>query len=149
MLIETGLRGRDAGNLDFNPMIDDSVGWPCLRFDNTKVGSEQLIPLSAKAAEVIRAQQDHDRRQWPAGTPWLFPGVIDNADGLTAPSAASSSPGRTASTRDEAGEPARVTAQMKESTLVTQRPGQRPFEESPCCSGVTALGHMMSMTWPN
>ena len=47
-LIETGLRIGDACTLEFSPMLDDSVGWPCLRFDSTKVRAEQLIPLSAK-----------------------------------------------------------------------------------------------------
>jgi integrase len=55
VLIETGLRGGDACSLAFNPMLD-SVGWPCLRFEATKVRAEQLIPLSAKAAAAIRAQ---------------------------------------------------------------------------------------------
>jgi integrase len=125
VLIETGLRGGDACNLEFNPMIDDSVGWPCLRFDNTKVSSEQLIPLSAKAADAIRAQQDHDRRHWPAGTPWLFPGIIDNADGSKPYS--HSTFGRQLiawqgciDLRDEAGEPARVTAHQFRHTLGTR-----------------------------
>lgn len=60
---------------------EDSVGGPCLRFDNAKVGTEQLIPLSPKATEAIRAQQDHVRRRWPGGSPWLFPGILDNIDG--------------------------------------------------------------------
>lgn len=102
VLIETGLRVGDACNLEFNPMIDDSVGWPCLRFDNTKVSAEQLIPLSAKAAAAIRAQQDHDRRQWPAAPRGCSPGSSTTRTGPsptpTAPSAVSSSPGRTAST---------------------------------------------------
>jgi len=58
LLMETGIRGGDACVLAFNPMIEDSAGWPCLRFDNAKVQTEQLIPLSAKAADTIRAQQD-------------------------------------------------------------------------------------------
>jgi site-specific recombinase XerD len=37
VLIETGLRGGDACELPFNPMFDDSVGAPCLRFHNSKV----------------------------------------------------------------------------------------------------------------
>lgn len=125
VMIETGLRIGDTCHLEFNPMIDDSVGWPCLRFDNTKVSAEQLIPLSAKAAAAIRAQQDHDRRCWPAGTPWLFPGIGDNADG--------SKPYYVATlttqlrrwqdvidVRDEAGEPVRVTAHQFRHTLGTR-----------------------------
>ena len=30
LMIETGLRGGDACNLVFNPLLDDSSGWPCL-----------------------------------------------------------------------------------------------------------------------
>ncbi|PZS32451.1 MAG: hypothetical protein DLM58_09810 [Pseudonocardiales bacterium] len=72
-LMETGVRGGDACNLPFNPVITDSSGWPCLRFHATKTRAEQLIPLSAKAAEAIRGQQEHVRATWPDGTPWLFP----------------------------------------------------------------------------
>jgi hypothetical protein len=39
--VEGFLAYLTACNLEFNPMIDDSVAWPCLRFDNTKVSSEQ------------------------------------------------------------------------------------------------------------
>ncbi len=81
VLMETGIRGGDASVLAFNPLSDDSTGWPCLRFDNRKVRVEQLIPLSAKAADTIRAQQDHVRSLWPNGSPWLFPGIMDNDDG--------------------------------------------------------------------
>ncbi len=81
VLIETGLRGGDACTLEFSPIIDDSAGGPCLRFRNLKIGAEQLIPVNAKAAAAIRSQQDHDRRHWPPGTPWLFPGISGNADG--------------------------------------------------------------------
>lgn len=81
LIIETGLRKGDACNLAFNPVINDSTGWPCLRFDATKVRAEQLVPLSAKAAETITAQQDYVRARFPAGSPWLFPGNADNPDG--------------------------------------------------------------------
>ena len=53
VLIETGLRGGDACNLPFNPVLTDSSGWPCLRFEAVKVRAEQMIPLSAKAAAAI------------------------------------------------------------------------------------------------
>ena len=81
VIIETGLRGGDACNLPFNPVLTDSSGWPCLRFEAAKVRAEQLIPLSAKAAAAIGAQQDHVRQHWPAGSPWLFPGIAGNDDG--------------------------------------------------------------------
>jgi integrase len=81
VMIETGLRIGDACTLEFSSVIDDSAGGPCLRFHNLKVRADQLVPLSARAAQAIRAQQDHDRRCWPAGTPWLFPGIAANTDG--------------------------------------------------------------------
>src|SRR5262249_9743951 len=51
------------------------------RFEATKVRAEQLIPLSAKAAAAIRAQQEHVLSTWPGGSPWLFPGIVGNDDG--------------------------------------------------------------------
>jgi hypothetical protein len=79
--------------LPFNPVLDDSAGWPCLRFEATKVRAEQLIPLSAKAAAAIRTQQEHVLSTWPGGSPWLFPGIAGNDDGhkpiRTAPCASS------------------------------------------------------------
>jgi integrase len=82
LLMETGLRCSDACALVFNPTIDDSVGWPCLRFFNAKVRTEELIPLSPLAARTIRAQQDHVHQRWPEGVPWLFPRPHANPDGL-------------------------------------------------------------------
>ena len=100
VLMETGLRGGDACGLTFSPMLDDSAGWPCLRFESAKVRAEQLIPLSAKAAAAIRSQQEHVLRQWPAGSPWLFPGSPATArrPTRTAPSASSSRTGSASST---------------------------------------------------
>lgn len=57
VITETGLRANDACSLPFTPIIEDSAGWPCLRYFNTKMAAEQLVPLSATAAEAIRAQQ--------------------------------------------------------------------------------------------
>ena len=81
VLIETGLRGGDARDLGFSSVLEDSTGWPCLRFMATKVRAEQLVPLSAKAAAAICSQQDYVRDHYPAGCPWLFPGLADNEDG--------------------------------------------------------------------
>jgi len=125
VLMETGLRGGDACTLPFNPIIEDSVGWPCLRFDNVKVGIEQLIPLSAKAAGAIRAQQDHVHSIWLQGSPWLFPGIFDNDDGIKPYAHSSLSQQlRTWQARiclhDEAGQPVRVHAHQFRHTLGTR-----------------------------
>lgn len=73
VIIETGLRASDACALPFNPIIDDSVGWPCLQFYNHKMRAEQLVPLSQTAAEAIRSQQHHLRQQWSPPPAYLFP----------------------------------------------------------------------------
>lgn len=81
VIIETGLRANDACALVFNPIINDSSGWPCLRYHNTKMATEQLIPLSPAGAEAIRAQQDHLLQRWPDGPAMLFPAARSNPDG--------------------------------------------------------------------
>ena len=43
-------------DLPGNPIITDSVGWPCLKFYNSKMACEQLVPLSQRAAEAILGQ---------------------------------------------------------------------------------------------
>jgi integrase len=125
VMIETGLRGGDACNLPFNPVLTDSSGWPCLRFEAVKVRSEQLIPLSAKAAAAISAQQDYVRERWPAGSPWLFPGMTGNDDGQKPYSHRTFSQQlehwqRAIDLRDEAGRPATVTGHQFRHTLGTR-----------------------------
>ena len=125
VLMETGMRGGDACELAFNPIIEDSVGWPCLRFANSKVSLEQLIPLSAKAAETIRAQQAYVRSLWPGGSPWLFPGIMQNPEG-SRPYAHSSISGQLGrwqaaiDVRDETGQAVRVHAHQFRHTVGTR-----------------------------
>lgn len=125
VMIETGLRGGDACNLPFNPVLTDSSGWPCLRFEAVKVRSEQLIPLSAKAAAAVGAQQDYVRRRWPAGSPWLFPGIAGNHDGQRPYSHSSFTKQlahwqRVIGLRDQAGQPVTVTGHQFRHTLGTR-----------------------------
>jgi integrase len=125
VVIETGLRGGDACTLPFNPVLADSSGWPCLRFEAVKIRSEQLIPLSAKAAAAIGAQQDHVREHWPAGSPWLFPGMTGNDDGSKPYSHRTFSQQlehwqRVIGLRDEAGQPVTVTVHQFRHTLGTR-----------------------------
>jgi integrase len=123
--METGLRGGDACNLPFNPVLADSSGWPCLRFEATKVRADQLIPLSAKAAAAITAQQDYVRQRWPAGSPWLFPGMVRNDDGRKPYSHRTfiqqlETWQRTIDLRDQAGEMVRVIGHQFRHTLGTR-----------------------------
>ena len=125
VLMETGMRGGDACELPFNPIIEDSVAWPCLRFENSKGGTEQLIPLSEKAAAAIRAQQDHVATCWPQGSPWLFPGIQDNPDG-TKPYAHGTLSGQLGrwqvliGVHDETGQSVRVAAHQFRHTVGTR-----------------------------
>ena len=77
LITETGLRAGDACALPFDPLLADSAGWPCLRFASAKMRAEHQLPLSARAVEAIRTQQDHVRQICPGGTPWLFPSRSD------------------------------------------------------------------------
>ena len=71
VVMETGLRAGDATVLPVDPLVDDSVGWPCLRYVTSKTRLEQLVPLSAPATAAIRSQQAEVARTWPGGSPWL------------------------------------------------------------------------------
>ncbi len=82
LVMETGLRANDACALPFNPIIDDSVGWPCLKFFNAKMAAEQLVPLSQAAADAVRAQQAHVAPGWSGAPTRLFPSPHCNPDGV-------------------------------------------------------------------
>lgn len=73
LITETGLRAGDACTLTADALITDSSGWACLRVHVSKMSAENLLPLSARAAGTVRAQQ----AGLPAGTPWLFPSPSD------------------------------------------------------------------------
>lgn len=126
VLIETGLRASDACALPVNPIIEDSVGWPCLRYYNGKVAAEKLVPLSARAAQAIHDQQDHLRDRWPnALPPRLFPAPVANPDGHRPISYAALRERlarweHSIGLHDEAGLPVRVTAHQFRHTLGTR-----------------------------
>jgi integrase len=77
LLAETGLRSGDALALPFDPLVDDSSGWPCLRFQAHKVRAEQVVPLSERAVGAVRAQQRMVEEAFPEGCQWLFPSRWD------------------------------------------------------------------------
>ncbi|HZT64219.1 MAG TPA: tyrosine-type recombinase/integrase [Acidimicrobiales bacterium] len=125
VLMETGMRGGDACVLPFNPIITDSVGWPCLRFENSKVSTEQLIPLSDKAATTIKAQQAYVLGRWPQGSRWLFPGIMENPEGTKPYAHASLSHQlgpwqKKIGLHDESGQPVRIHAHQFRHTLGTR-----------------------------
>lgn len=125
VIMETGLRAGDATTLPFDPIVDDSVGWPCLRYYASKVHSELLVPLSAQAAAAITAEQGEVEARWPGGSPWLFPAMWHNPDGAL-PFSYYCLKRRVArwqakiGLHDEAGRPVRVTAHQLRHTLGTR-----------------------------
>jgi integrase len=72
LLAETGLRAGDACALPVDPLVADSAGWPCLRFHSAKMRAEHLLPLSTRAVDAVRRQQQHVTTSAP-GSRWLFP----------------------------------------------------------------------------
>jgi integrase len=124
-LIETGLRLGDACLLDFDCIMVDSAGWPCLRYHNSKVTTECLVPLSERAATTISAQQVHVRSRFPAGSPLLFPRERANPDGArpyvtTTMSARLRAWCQATDLRDQTGKSITVTAHRFRHTLGTR-----------------------------
>jgi integrase len=125
VLIETGLRLGDACLLALDCVVVDSAGWPCLRYFNSKVSTECLVPLSERAATTIAAQQDHVRSRFRAGSPLLFPRERANADGArayvtTTLSARLRAWCQAIGLRDELGRPMTVTAHRFRHTVGTR-----------------------------
>ncbi|MHB1535143.1 MAG: tyrosine-type recombinase/integrase [Acidimicrobiales bacterium] len=124
-LIETGLRLGDACGLDFDCVMVDSTGWPCLRYHNSKVTTECLVPLSERAAAIIADQQGHVSSRFPAGSPLLFPRERANPDG-TRPYVTTTLAARLRAwcqgidLRDETGHQLTVTAHRFRHTLGTR-----------------------------
>jgi integrase len=81
-----------------------------------------MIPLSARAADVVRTQQQHLQTAWPPGTRWLFPRASGNPDGSACFSYATLH-ARLArwqddiGLHDEHGQPVRVSAHRFRHTL--------------------------------
>ncbi len=125
VLIETGLRSSDACRIGLDALADDSAGWPCLRYYNSKVRTEQMVPLSARAAAAIRDQQQHVKATCPPGTRWLFPRATCDPDGRACFTYATLH-ARLArwqddiDLRDESGQPVRVSAHRFRHTLGTR-----------------------------
>ena len=77
LITETGLRATDACTLRFDSLLTDSAGWPCLRFTSSKMRAEHLLPLSTRAVEAIRTQQDRLTQTQTDAPAWLFPSAFD------------------------------------------------------------------------
>jgi integrase len=81
ILIRCGLRVSSAVTLDWDCVVTDDAGAPYLRYWNTKMKREALVPADEDITAMIAAQRDRVRRRWPDGTPVLFPRPTRNVNG--------------------------------------------------------------------
>jgi len=125
ILVQCGLRISSALTLAFDCVARDSQGAPYLRYYNTKMKREALVPMDEELAAGIRGQQERVTSQWPAGTPVLFPRPLRN---ITGRHTMTSGTYRDAlyrwlercDIRDEHGEPVHLTPHQWRHTLGTR-----------------------------
>ncbi|MFG2003112.1 tyrosine-type recombinase/integrase [Spirillospora sp. NPDC048911] len=88
ILINCGLRLKDARKLPFDCVIRDASGAPYLAWINYKMRSRPaFFPISESMAADIADQQHRVRDRFENGSPWLFPGHQANLDGARPASA--------------------------------------------------------------
>jgi integrase len=81
ILIRCGLRISSATTLPWDCVVTDADGAPYLRYYNTKMKREALVPIDEELRTMISRQHDRVRERWPDGTPVLFPRPQSNIDG--------------------------------------------------------------------
>jgi integrase len=81
ILIRTGVRISSALALPFDCLTADADGAPYLRYQNTKMKREALVPIDEELHRDIVQQQQRALARFPAGTPVLFPRQSINLDG--------------------------------------------------------------------
>jgi integrase len=124
ILIRCGLRISSAASLPWDCVVTDVAGAPYLRYWNTKMKREALVPIDDELRAMISAQRDRVRVRWPDGTPVLFPRPQTNLPGTRA---IGGSTYRGAlycwladcDIRDERGEPVHLTPHQWRHTLGT------------------------------
>jgi integrase len=124
ILIRCGLRVSSAAGLPWDCVVTDAGGAPYLRYYNTKMKREALVPIDDEVQSMISAQQQHNRERWPGGTPVLFPRPHSNIDGTRPVStgtyrSALRSWLERCDIRDEHGQPVRLTPHQWRHTLGT------------------------------
>ena len=81
ILMRCGLRISSAVTLPWDCVVTHADGAPYLRYYNTKMKREALVPIDEELRALIGRQHDRVRVRWPAGTPVLFPRPNSNIDG--------------------------------------------------------------------
>ena len=125
ILIRCGLRITDTARLAFDCVITDAEAAPYLRYYNHKMKREALVPIDEDLQRLIIEQQQRILRQWPQGTPVLFPRPTTNRDGRKPLSAATYRSVlrpwlQRCDVRDELGQPVRLTPHQWRHTLGTR-----------------------------
>jgi integrase/ferredoxin len=81
ILIRAGLRISSAVGLPFDCLVYDADRAPHLRYYNTKMKREALVPIDEEIHGDIITQQQQTLAKFPAGCPVLFPRPHSNLDG--------------------------------------------------------------------
>ena len=81
ILIRCGLRISSAVSLPWDCTVTDANGAPYLRYYNTEMKREALVPIDDELRAMISAQHHRIRLRWPDGTPVLFPRPQTNMAG--------------------------------------------------------------------
>ncbi|MGH3233840.1 MAG: tyrosine-type recombinase/integrase [Streptosporangiaceae bacterium] len=124
ILIRCGLRVSSAAGLAFGCLVTDADGAPYLRYWNTKMKREALVPIDDELHRKIGQQQQRVLQRFPAGAPVLFPRPTGNLDGSRPVSrdtyrAALYRWLEDCDIRDEHGQPAHLTPHQWRHTLGT------------------------------
>jgi site-specific recombinase XerD len=125
ILMRCGLRISSALTLPFDCITHDAGGAPYLRYVNTKMKREALVPTDEELAGQIREQQQRVLQRWPDRTPVLFPRPNANIRGDQTIGSQSYREALHAwlercDIRDEHGKPARITPHQWRHTLGTR-----------------------------
>jgi integrase len=124
ILIRCGLRISSAVTLPLDCIVTDDAGAPYLRYYNTKMKREALVPIDDELRALIGAQRDRVRVRWPDGAPALFPRPTLNIGG-TRPLGGGTYRAalyrwlEDCDIRDEHGEPVHLTPHQWRHTLGT------------------------------
>ena len=81
ILIRCGLRVSSAARLPFECLVTDAGGAPYLRYWNTKMKREALVPIDDELHRQVGEQQQRVLQRFPSGAPVLFPRPTRNLDG--------------------------------------------------------------------
>ena len=124
ILIRCGLRISSAARLAFDCTVTDADGAPYLRYYNTKMKREALVPIDDEVFLLTGEQKQRVLQRFPAGAPVLFPRQNGNLNGRRP---ISSHTYRSAlhrwledcDIRDEHGQPVHLTPHQWRHTLGT------------------------------